>query len=601
MPNATTDDFIARVRSASDILSVASQYVSFVRKGGRYWACCPFHSEKTPSFTVDPAKGFYHCFGCGAGGNVFNFISKLENISYFDAVKLQAKRLNIALPFDQPKTARELEFEREEKTLLKLNEMAASFFHNCLMLTPYGAEGLKYLAARGIDQKTIEDFRLGFSPGGWDKLSTAFEKRGITDEQLLKAGLAVQNRRGTGIYDRFRNRIMIPITDPMGHVIAFGGRILNDVIDAPKYLNSPETSVFNKRQVLFGLDRAGQEIMRSGFVIVVEGYMDAISLASAGVKNVVATLGTAFTAEHIKLLKRYAKKTVFCYDSDSAGQRATMRALPIIAAANAEASVIVIPDGKDPDEYIRKHGREEFLQLASNAMPMIDYRIRYEVANSDLQSTVGKINALREILASIATLNDTALRNEYSRKLANVLDLDPNTVNSEWKRYSENAEPQSTKIVKLNTIRTESKNDKLLRAWRTLIKTGWYAGDLLQHALSIIPKENFPKLHQEIVTYLEKCLEQERHADDVSSAAELSGAALSELAECLTNSTAALTAEEIKAYMDSLAVLNEDLLIQKFKNAAAELDQIEPDSAEFVTKSKELIRIKRQLDYKRTH
>ena len=613
MQTATLDEFVERVRAGSDILSVASRYVSFTQKGGRYWACCPFHHEKTPSFTVDPIKGFFHCFGCGVGGNVFGFVSRMENVSYFDAIKLQAERLNIPLPSYRPKTAKELESERAEKSLYDVNEMARNFFHNCLTMTPYGKPALEYLEARGITEQTIEDFKLGFAPNGWSKLSTAFSKRGVTRKQLLDAGLSAERSSGSGIYDRFRNRVMIPITDITGHVLAFGGRILEQpsihVVDssekdAPKYLNTPETLVFNKRKVLFGLDRAGASIMREGFVIVVEGYMDAISLVSAGITNVVATLGTAFTADHAKILKRYAKKTVFCYDSDKAGQNATMRALPIMTAADAQASVIIIPDGKDPDDFVRKHGREEFWNLALNAMPMVDYQIRYVLEHADTSTPNGKIDALREILSPIAKMHDTALRNEYSRQLASRLELDLNTVINEWKRFSRGqveAPPKPSKqIVKLETVRAESGNDALWHSWRNIIRTGWYATDLLQHTLASVPKEYFPKVHQEIISYLEKCMEDERHADDLTAAEELSDEALAELSDCLVDADMELTGEEVRAYMDSLEFLRIEVLSRKYRKTARELEQYEAGSKDFLAKLNELAETKRLLDRKRT-
>lgn len=608
MQSATMDEFVARVREGSDILSVASHYVSFVRKGNRYWACCPFHHEKTPSFTVDPGKGFYHCFGCGAGGNVFNLISRMENISYFDAVKLQAKRLNIPLPNERQKSQFELESEREEKLLYEVNELARSFFHNCLTQTKYGAPALRYLASRGISEKTIEEFNLGFAPDEWDSLSTAFSKRGISEEVLIAAGLSAQRKYGNGLYDRFRNRIIIPITDITGHVLAFGGRILDVgdaqtirvVKDAPKYLNTPETRIFNKRKVLFGLDRASPSIVREGFAIVVEGYMDAISLAAVGIKNVAASLGTAFTADHIKTLKRYTKKIVFCYDSDQAGQNATMRALPIVTDAEAQASVIIIPDGKDPDEFVRKHGREEFWELATDAMPMVDYRIKYVIEHSDRSSLNGRLDALREILPSISTMFDSSLRNEYARKLAAMLELDLTTVNDEWKKISTGRNVPTGKIVKLNTVRSEAVNDAAWRAWRTIIRTGWYAADLLQHSLFMIPKEFFPKVHREILDYLEKCLAEERHADDMSAAEELSAEALSELSECLMGSSGELTGVEIQSYMDSLSRLRMEALSQRYRDAARELDQCARGSPEFLSKLTEVQNIKRELDRKKT-
>ena len=602
MQTAVIDDFVSRVRDNSDILTVASRYVSFVRKGNRYWACCPFHSEKTPSFTVDPLKGFYHCFGCGAGGNVFKFIAEMEHISYFDAVKLQAKRLNIPIPTDRQRSVAEIESEREEKSLYEVNELARNFFHNCLMLTPYGKPALEYLAARGISDEIIKDFKIGYAPNDWDKLATAFVKRGTSTKQLLNAGLVGTRARDGGVYDRFRNRVMIPIVDQTGHVLAFGGRILDSSDgDAPKYLNSPETKIFNKRRVLFGLDRAASAITREGFAIVVEGYMDAISLVANGIKNVVATLGTAFTLEHARILNRHSRRIIFCYDSDEAGQRATMRALPIITDVGAQASVIIIPDGKDPDDFVRKHGSDAFQALAADAMPMIDYRIKYVLEHVDHRTLDGKINALREILSAIAKMHDSALRNEYSRKLASALDLDPNTVNSEWKNLSLNrASNASTgRVVKINTVRAEAQNDAAWRSWRTLIRAGWHATDLLQHALTSIPKEEFPKLHREIVSYIEKCIKEERRPDDISAARELSDEALAELSECLVGASDELTTEEVQAYMDSLKLLRLELLGNRYRQLMNELEKHQRGSPEFAAILSEAQRVKGELDFKK--
>lgn len=605
MQTAAMDQFVARVRDNSDILSVASRYVTFTRKGNRYWACCPFHSEKTPSFTVDPGKGFYHCFGCGVGGNVFNLIAGLEHISYFDAVKLQARRLNIPIPTDRPRTVAEIESEREEKLLYEVNERARTFFHNCLTVTPYGKPALEYLAGRGISEDIISDFKLGYAPNDWDKLSTAFVKRGISTKTLIDAGLVGERSRDSGLYDRFRNRVMIPIVDQTGHVLAFGGRILDSIgvqsTDAPKYLNSPETRIFNKRRVLFGLDRAAPSIGREGFAIVVEGYMDAISLVAAGIKNVVATLGTAFTLDHARILSRYARRIVFCYDSDDAGQRATMRALPIITDANAQAAVIIVPDGKDPDDFVRKHGGEAFRELAANAMPMIDYRIKYVLEHSDHQTLDGKINALREILSSIAKMHDSALRNEYGRKLASALDLDQSTVNSEWKNISigRASDASPARVVKINTVRAEAQSDAAWRSWRTLIRTGWHATDLLEHALATIPIEEFPKIHREIVTYIEKCIKEERRPDDVSAAQELSSEALSELSECLVGSSEELTTEEVQSYMDSIKLLRVEFLSRRYQKLMNELEKHPRGSPEFAAALSQLQRVKGELDVKK--
>ncbi|HAL19114.1 MAG TPA: DNA primase, partial [Spirochaetaceae bacterium] len=342
MRNAEMDAFVARVRDASDILNVVASYVPLKKKGRNYWGCCPFHSEKTPSFSVAPEKGFFYCFGCHAGGNVFKFISMIENISYFDAVRLQAEKLGIPMP-DREKSEKDIEKERKINDLRRMMEMAQAFFHNCLVKTRYGVAGLQYFSGRGIGADVIEDVSLGFAPDAPGKLRDAFKKRGVKEQLLLEGGLIAE--RQNGVYDKFRNRVMIPIADDRGHVVGFGGRVMGD--GQPKYLNSPETLLFNKRKLLFGLDRAKKSIREEGRAILVEGYMDAISLSAAGIKNVVASLGTAFTVEQCRLLLRNADEICFCYDSDEAGQRATMRALSIVRSTGARARVLIVPDGKD--------------------------------------------------------------------------------------------------------------------------------------------------------------------------------------------------------------------------------------------------------------
>ena len=317
------DDFVERVRSSSDILAVISSYVHLKKKGNRYWGCCPFHNEKTPSFSVVPQQGFFYCFGCHAGGNVFKFLSLIENVSYYEAIKLQAQRLNIPIPTYR-KNAHELAEEQERNDLLKIHELAGSFFHNCLTKTALGAPGREYFATRQINSNIIEQFKLGYAPNLWDKLYTSFIKRGIPKELLAKSGLVTIKDSGKA-YDRFRNRVIIPIADEHGHITGFGGRVITNA-DSPKYLNSPETIIFNKRYLLFGLDQAQKAIKEQNFAIVVEGYMDAISLHSYGITNAVASLGTAFTVQQCRKILRFSPNIYFCYDSDNAGQNATMRA-----------------------------------------------------------------------------------------------------------------------------------------------------------------------------------------------------------------------------------------------------------------------------------
>ena len=268
MKDAGFDEFLDRLRSESDIVTVISDYVSLKKKGRNYWGCCPFHQENTPSFSVNPEKGFFYCFGCQSGGNVFSFLMKVENIAFMDAVRLLAKKMNIPIP-ERQKTPEQIAREKDMARLGYASQLARDFFHSCLVRTSYGKEGLAYLKKRGITDEMIETFKLGFAPNAWSKLTDAFVKRGVSEETLVEVGLAVKNDQKGSVYDRFRNRVMFPICDLRGRVCGFGGRVMDD--SHPKYLNSSESMIFNKRQILFGFDTAYQAIKESGQAIVMEG------------------------------------------------------------------------------------------------------------------------------------------------------------------------------------------------------------------------------------------------------------------------------------------------------------------------------------------
>ena len=595
MNSTEMDDFVNRVRERSDIYAVVSRYLQLNFKGGRYWACCPFHEEKTPSFSVAPDKGLFYCFGCHAGGNVFKFISMIENISYFDAVKLQAERLGIELPSRQ-KSPEEIRAEQERNSMLKITSLAQEFYHHCLTKTAQGETGRKYLAARGITQGVVENFRLGYAPDSWDALTNALRSRGFVDRQIVSAGLALENKSGTGIYDRLRGRVIIPIADASGKVVAFGGRILNSDDDGgPKYLNTPETEIFVKGRMLFGLDKAGRAASAQNSVVVVEGYMDAISLASAGIENVVATLGTAFTAEHAKLLTRYARRVIFCYDSDEAGQRATMRALPIISNEGAEVFVTLVPDGKDPDEFVRRHGKDAFAQLIENATPMIDYRIQYVLSHTEHATLNGKIKSLNEILPAVAGINDPVTQRAYSKSISEALLLDEDIVNVYWRKFSARAGSNANAPARKNR---PSENALIRQAGSTVIRTAWHDEEILDIALKRAPKEIFTELHQEIISYLEKCQTQERRPDDLSAAEELSEEAFVEVSRILTGGWAESVDNEMKAFEDSIKILRRAYLKNLHGKTLREADKYlkSGDADASHKKMLEALRIKKEMD-----
>lgn len=601
MTNSETDDFVEKVRERSDIYSVVSRYVPLTFKGGRYWACCPFHGEKTPSFTVTPDKGLFYCFGCHVGGNVFKFISMIENISYFEAVKLQAERLGIEIP-SRKKTSAELEREREEKIFFKINELARDFYHKILTTTTEGEAGRKYLNARGITGGTIENFKLGFAPNSWNRLTNEFLKQGFTSEQLISVGLASKQKQGEKIFDRMRGRIIIPITNLSGRVVGFGGRILNSDSekDSPKYLNTPETKVFNKGHLLFGLDRASKSILSEKFSIIVEGYMDAISLASAGVENVVATLGTAFTEEHAKLLTRYSRKIIFCYDSDEAGQRATVRALPIVSAAGANVSVVVIPDGKDPDEFIRRHGKEKFDALVKKSLPLFDYRLQYILKHQEHSSIGGKIDALRQILPVAVNLGDSTRQSEYRKKISAALFLDENIVIEEWQKFSSTSKNKPTEQKfsrQVQRVRRPSKEDlKFNEACEIILRTAWQENDLLSFALSLVPRKTFSELHQEIIAYLEKCLDEDRRPDDISAANELSERANAELSKILLVSAEDPRGRSLDAFEDSIRTAQKILMKKDYDDKLQKAVKLVTDGNPYADAMRETVKIKTEMD-----
>ena len=544
--------FVERVSEQTDILRIVQGYVPLKRRGNRYWGCCPFHQEKTASFSVLPDKGFFYCFGCHAGGNAFKFLSLIENISYFDAIKLQAEKLGIPLP-ERKRSPQEVARDREIQDLRKVNELARDFFHNCLTMTRMGERGKAYFAARGIRQETIEEFQLGYAPPAWDKLSTAFLKRGIKQEFLLASGLCAERKQGCGLYDRFRGRVIIPIADERGRVVGFGGRVLDD--STPKYLNTPETVLFNKRKLLFGLDRSHRAIQQEGRAIVVEGYMDAISVFDAGVHNVVASLGTAFTPEHAKKLLHYAPEICFCYDSDEAGQKATIRALSIVRDTGARVRVIVVPDGKDPDEFIRKHGADAFRALVEKALPLVEYRLRYVLSHTNYDTLDGKVKALHEMMPVLAGIREAAVRSEYERRLAQTLMLDEGIVRSELHHYR----PEAEDAVRQPIRKAVAKPDTALRkAGRLVIRMAWQDAAVIAHLETIVPLEGIrDPAQREILTFLKAAAEEGRPVDDMS-AATLSDEAAAELSRSLVEDLGGR--DETEAYDDSLRVLRKAYL-----------------------------------------
>ena len=425
--NGDFENFKEQVRSTADMVEIISGYVPLKKKGQNYWGCCPFHGEKTPSFSVNPGKSMFYCFGCHEGGDIFKFIMKIENCSFMDALKLLAGRYGIPIP-EKQKTAAEIAREKQRESIYSANELASKFFQACLTKTAHGEPALAYLAGRGISREIIASFGIGYALNNFTALVTSLGKRGCQPQVLEAAGLAAQGRGG--YYDKFRNRVII--RDARGRIVGFGGRVLDN--STPKYLNTAETQWFNKRRLLFGLDIALKAIRKSGKAVVVEGYMDAISLHAAGFDNVVASMGTAFSQEQAKLLQRLADEVIFCYDSDNAGRKASVRAVSIAREAGLKVRIAGVPDGKDPDEYVRQHGKDAFEKVLAAAQNGIDFQIDETILQNNVANLAGKVEAVSNILPFLLECKNEIEASEHIRRLAQRLTIDEGLIAEEYRK-----------------------------------------------------------------------------------------------------------------------------------------------------------------------
>lgn len=421
IPERFLDELIAR----TDIVDLVGEYVRLTKKGRNYWGLCPFHSEKTPSFSVSPDKQIFKCFGCGKGGGAINFIMELDSLPFRDAVGVLAKRVNLEVP-DTGGFSAGMK-ERREK-LLTINKAAARVFHKWLY-APEGAAGLAYLQRRGLSRGTLTRFGLGFAPDRWDGLLTALAEQGWDKADLLDAGLAVSNKDGR-IYDRFRNRVMFPIIDIRGDVIGFGGRVMDD--STPKYLNSPDTPVYNKSRNVFALNIAKKS--RAGRVILTEGYMDTISLHQAGFDCAVASLGTSLTADHAKLLSRFTKEVILCYDGDTAGVQAANRAIPMLEKTGLKVRVLRITGAKDPDEFIKTFGREAFARLLDRSENYVAYNLKQLQASFSLEDPLQRSEFARAGTELLAELDSPVEREVYAGQLSQQTGVGKDAILQEIKR-----------------------------------------------------------------------------------------------------------------------------------------------------------------------
>jgi len=428
IPQEIIDEIVAR----SDIVDVISEHLLLKKTGRNYQGLCPFHHEKTPSFVVSPDKQIFRCFGCGVGGNIFSFIMQSEGLTFPEAVEKMAQKAGISLP-QQEMSENELKVLQKRERWYKINELTAQYYHKVLLDTKWGQKALGYLKNRGIDLHIIEKFQLGAVLSDWDGLINFMGKKGVEPRELHQMGLALPRNSEKGYYDRFRGRLMFPIWDHSGRVIAFGGRVLDD--GEPKYLNSPDTPLFNKGQYLYGLHLAKGSIRQADLAIMVEGYMDVIACHQFGVTNAVASLGTALTSNQARALMRHTYQVAIAYDADVAGSNAALRGLDILADLGCQVRVVKFPKGMDPDDFLRKSGKEKFEELVMQGESFIEYKLFKAMENVNTSSIEGKIKVIQSILPDLAKIDSPVAKESAVKIIAIKLGLAEASIMDELRKY----------------------------------------------------------------------------------------------------------------------------------------------------------------------
>lgn len=570
------EDIINEIKYRNDIETAVSQYVNLKRRGKNLVGLCPFHSEKTPSFTVYPENGSFYCFGCGVGGDVFTFTGLIENLDYMESIKLLAERSGISLPQDGYDDS----MQRLKKKIYDINRDTARFFHSFLM-SPGGKWALDYLTGRGLTVKTIKHFGLGAAPDSWDALIHHLKEKGYTESDMLAANVIGKSSRG-GIYDRFRKRVMFPIINIRGNIVAFSGRAMpGEDKQGGKYVNTSDTPVYKKSENLFGINFA--KSVCSERVILVEGNMDVISLHQAGFENTVAPLGTAFTTEQANLLSRYTKEIVLMLDADAAGQKAVRRASGLLENTGLSVRVVVVPDGKDPDEYIKKNGKERFAALLEGAVSDMEYKLLTAAKDIYLNSEDGRLKYLAAAAEIIAATDDIMTRDIYIGRLSEKYGVSRTALttrvnelrkrNSRQKQKKEISDIIRPKFTKDDINPERRKSVKGTAAEETLIAVLLKNPDFYKIALDKLPPEKMlTSLNRRIYETIISVLEHGGSLDISAFAEKLLPAEIGYLVS-LQNSEKAGKNPEIVLKDCIGVILEEDMLLESAEKAESSVEE----------------------------
>ena len=456
---AEAGSFADRVKQQADIVRVIGEYVRLKKTGQNFTGLCPFHQEKTPSFAVHPTKQIYHCFGCGKGGDVFQFVMELEKSTFPEAVRTIAEKCGIAIPRPRERSPEERKENQQRSALVEMHRETAAFFARQLHESPEGKVAYAYLEDRGLNREAITRFGLGFAPSAGDALFR-FLKQKYPEKLLEVSGIVSRDQNGNRFYDRFRRRIMFPISNESGKVIAFGGRAMGD--DMPKYMNSPETPIYSKSGVLYHLDRAKEALRQSDFAVLVEGYMDAIAVARSGVGNVVASCGTSLAEPQTKLLSRFTRRIIVNYDPDTAGQAATERSLTLLLEKEFDVRVLALPGGADPDKFIKEQGVEAYKKLLMQAPPYLDYLIS-RARQMDRTTAQGKVAALNFLMPYVQRLPNRLLRSEWATRIASELRVDEPVLRAALRRAADERRSEVKPKAELLTPAVKRAERQLIR------------------------------------------------------------------------------------------------------------------------------------------
>ncbi len=534
------EEDINEIRERNDLVEVVSGYVNLKKTGRVFKGLCPFHKEKTPSFVVDPIKQLYHCFGCGEGGNVYNFLIRVENVDFPEAVQMLAEKANYTIHYERPSDSK---LASRKTRMWDINELAQKHYSHNLLKTSDGERARNYLKKRGFQEETLKTFKLGFAPRDGKRLLGLLTQKGYGIQELIDVGLIV--KRDKGSCDLFRNRIIFPIFDLKGKHIAFGGRVIEK--ELPKYINSPETVIFHKSSTLYSQSLAKSEIVRLNYALIVEGYTDVISLYQAGIKNVVATLGTALTSDHLHLLSRFTSRVVLLFDADKAGMAAAERGLDLLGQSKVDVFVLSLPAGKDPADFITSEGRDAFKKRLGSAVSLIGFCINQVLKKHDLKDPLGKTKAVDEAVGVIARLDNVILKEDYLKKLGDRLNISYDSLLAQMKKVKRRKFETEDSVVTV-LLDAQAKSE------REALKFILQYPDRVSKFLPKLKDEFFTySLHKELLVFL-KGLPSEKigSANFINSISK----------EKLINLITALTLEPIHVDADNWNKYFSDILIR---------------------------------------